>query len=136
MKLTYQDALELKEAGFPQEQKKGHYIFPNETYRSENGDGSVHHDEDKCYQATLEELIEACGEEIVGMQRRLDGGWYVIANPFTAIENVPLAGDSLIQAVKKLYCALNPKRQVFHSGITEYTVGEQLEWKDSELNKK
>lgn len=96
MSLTYQDALELKEAGFI---SKNTIIYPD----SKTGDEQLPN-------PSLQELIEACGGSFRSLfhfpdEELSDYRW-------TATSYIPKhaeTGSSPIQAVKNLYCALKKK---------------------------
>jgi len=110
MKLTYEDCVELREAGFPQEREsvlgtnsvaymsssiddvKG-YTF----YNTDNGDA--------VYVPSLSELIERCGAEFGALERRGDGVF--IAKQYFERGNEYKLGNSGEQAVKNLWIALN-----------------------------
>ena len=119
--LTYQDCVELKEHGFPQEIPVGGTYWEG----LNAGGGGPHEsiftgDEEEIsmsvgeitYSPTLEELIEACSKDLSMVCNRLTH-WVAIGSfqdKNTNIVHVHETGSSPSQAVKNLYCALNPKK--------------------------
>lgn len=91
-KLTYQDCIELKEAGFQlvpcHQNYKDSFQFPDGTYRAV---------------PKLEELIDVCGDGFINL-KKVGGLW----EAYSSLEDFHL-GSSPIQAVKNLYIALNKK---------------------------
>jgi hypothetical protein len=113
-KLTYQDCVELKDAGF--KSKSRTFILPDGTTYDwmEFKTGGV-------LLPSLSELIEECGLGFDKLYYRptgqaLDdgkGAWYARkAYPllYEGIKVPDFRGQSPEQAVKSLYCALNPKK--------------------------
>lgn len=97
--MTYEDALELKNAGFPQygEGKKTGSI-------NSEGRGEA------IYIPTLEELIEACGDRFLQLEK------IYVSNEFIALGLNELnyrpigKGSTPEQAVKNLWMVLNKKQ--------------------------
>lgn len=96
--MNYELAKQLKDAGCPSRKhiddilidKRDGWIFP-----------------------TLEELIEACGEQFVGVSKMLDGkridGWYAVyIKPFDS-RMASVEGSTPTEAVAYLWLALNKK---------------------------
>ena len=107
--MNYQRAKELKEARFPQDNPRfirGHYTSnADRTYGAE-----------RVYFPTLEELIEACGEEF--MLTNECGKWEAWSNVGGRLRGVRMGeggavheieGDTHTEAVAKLWLALNKK---------------------------
>ena len=94
MNLSYEDAKELMQNGFPQT-GKGHL----EGVPTSNETAEV------CYFPTLRQLIDACGENI-GTIDFLHDQNKVIAYGYSGLKG---EGISPEQAVKNLWCALNKK---------------------------
>ena len=110
MSLSYQDCLELKETGFPQELKKGtlmagidnitptHLLVPGGTYNLPQ--------DDLVYIPTLEELIEACPKEHYLNLQQCKNKWRAsIAKDNNEIYEA-VCGSSPSQAVKNLWIEL------------------------------
>jgi len=107
MSISYELALKLKEAGFPQDN-------PKKIWTTETG-GWCNFPNGGVFIPTLEELIEACGERFNSLERRPDG-WRAVNhdNPddfhFDAlIPFLTTVGSTPIEAVANLYLALNKK---------------------------
>lgn len=99
--MNYETALKLKNAGFPQTTPSGNY---------RNGHYIVEGKE-TCYDPTLEELIEGCGEgfdRLWKVDKSYDGGntkWCATgSNDFN-----DGCGPTPSEAVANLYLALNKK---------------------------
>ena len=65
LRMDYELAMELKDAGFPQSGTGGWTYAPDKLVTRPN---------DRVYVPTLEELIEACADRLVGLERQ-DKGW-------------------------------------------------------------
>jgi hypothetical protein len=92
--MTYEQAKELENAGFPQG-RRGAWIFPP--------DQLVARSSDRVYAPSLEELIEACGDKLGRIVRNLDGSW-------TAYSECPgeqSSGSAPTEAVLRLWLALH-----------------------------
>ena len=90
MSLTYQDCLELKEAGFPQKMR-------NLVYKDEMTLPGL-------YSPTLEELIAECGDGLTMLENWGDS-WSAYEERIDLIGK-EARGKTPIQAVKNLYIAL------------------------------
>lgn len=112
MTLTYQDALDLKEAGFPQEgngtMRRYHSGLGAELSEgfkvTPNGVEIV-----DLYLPTLEELIEACGDRFLDLLKAPTEYISLKENKWVARadEDNKGFGSSPIQAVKSLYIVLH-----------------------------
>lgn len=94
--LSYQTALRLKEAGFPQKVRS--VIVGNE----DSFVPDPNHLDGYIYSPTLEELIESCGERFDGLYRGGELGWWA-----TDGEGIKMDGDTATSAVANLWLALN-----------------------------
>lgn len=103
--MNYELAKELKEAGFPQPcldkdgLAHGDWVYPSDPYRYGNEDKGI-------YRPTLEELIEACGEEFDCLERLDDNDWIAYGgdtDDFNQLAHTPT------EAVAMLWLALNKK---------------------------
>lgn len=101
--ITYEQALELKEAGFPSVKEpkfdQGYWCSEDE------GEG--------VYIPTLEELIKACGDKLKTLYRHGDV-WVATPEDCTLCdwenwEGIRAEGLTPEEAVKNLYIALNKK---------------------------
>jgi hypothetical protein len=99
--MKYELALELKDAGFPQEGKGERIGSP---------DALLWRRHDRVYKPTLEELIEACGDNFFSLQRvkrfSTDSIEWIASARGTSFK-----GSSLtpIEAVARLWIAINKK---------------------------
>lgn len=145
MTLSYQDALDLKEHGFPQDVhdfklstlaycvkeeccgNELHLLHEDNDEGGITGNDYAHRikaiwsldtEEEKSavkekektnwvVVPSLEELIEACGEEFYSLSKSFDRWVAVYGTPGVATGLTE--GSSPIQAVASLYCALHPK---------------------------
>lgn len=99
MTLSYEDALELQEAGFAQ--ILGHdFIFPNGTIV--RGNEPLEADPEMASAPTLSELISAIGKDFHGLTVDDDGVWGAHAR---GSDKVSL-GDTPDSAVAKLWLTL------------------------------
>lgn len=97
--LTYEDALELKNAGWPQDTYHEHM----------HQDGlSGHMGHDTAAIPTLGELVEACGDWFVGLDR-YNNGWSATGTRPNG-NLVSCKEQDLTSAVAHLWLALNPKK--------------------------
>jgi hypothetical protein len=96
--MDYSLANELKNAGFPQGGRGRWTVDPNRI---------VVRSEDRAYVPTLEELIEACGDDFHGI-RRLDGGTWRCTR-FSELGVSIQNGKTPTEAVARLWLALNKK---------------------------
>ena len=97
--MNYKKALELKEAGFPQD-KNGCVISP-EGHIGNNFDTDEH-----CLVPTLDEVIEELGDKFVSLENTKDG-WCAVGGEVKKLE-YPL-GKTPLEAVSNLYIKLNKK---------------------------
>lgn len=91
--IDYTLAKRLKEAGFPQKNL------------DKSPFGSVLRDEEVVANPTLSELIEACGDGFVVLERKLTGLWFAQGKGWYANGSTPDI------AVANLYLALNEKEK-------------------------
>lgn len=109
--MNYEIAKELKEAGFPQN-PHNHNEAPDSWF-DEDGDlrdyvGGLS-DENYCYNPTLSELIEACGEDF-GELCKDEEDWYCTPNFIsTGVDILVQSGSTPEEAVARLWLALNKK---------------------------
>ncbi len=114
--MNYALAKELKDAGFPQEIKEGSFYFAGRNLTRPycwGGEG-----EDKPYHEywlspTLEELVEACAEDFVNLNRLAhsrptDARWQAVGK-LTKSTTQKHDGETPTIAVAKLWLALNKK---------------------------
>jgi hypothetical protein len=104
--MTYELARQLKDAGFPQGLTEHQYgwIEAHQAFELDNGDMTV-----GVSAPTLEELIEACGEKFENLTQGTYRGkrqWWVNWEQGGEPEAV---GFTPIEAVAKLWLALNGK---------------------------
>lgn len=94
--MNYELAKELKDAGFPQN-VKGQYQWTNK-------------DPERPVVPTLDELIEACGENFVGLDRIDDASYTDGRKMFWAVGvDHQRGGVTPIEAMAYLWIALNKK---------------------------
>lgn len=115
--MNYELAKKLKDAGFPQknqEREKEHEWVCQHA----PGGHIVTAECDRCYQPTLSELIEACGEDFWELQRLTVPPyprWYAEAHfPYLTndgIESVCVDGLTAEEAVAKLWLALKKTKR-------------------------
>lgn len=115
--MKYETALKLKEAGFPQITfdtlfpYRGHYEALIDGRVRDLGDGtSTIPQENLVYIPTLEELIEACGENfwaLTKLKMRPDLGWK--AEQYVVGSSVESLGKTPDEAVANLWIALYSK---------------------------
>ena len=95
--MDYKLAKALRDAGFPQQGKGGSIIDP---------DLIVARRGDRAYVPTLEELIEACGEQFESLVRYSDGTYRACGRD--GAEGLQdIASVSSTEAVARLWLALN-----------------------------
>lgn len=107
--MDYKICKQLKDAGFSQ-RKEVTYIYFNEKTEKESIGESYGTPPNCCYIPTLSELIEACGDELFGLQRSDNQ----TGNKWSAWSKFP---EALVEkgaetpeiAVANLYLALNKK---------------------------
>lgn len=106
--MPYELAKQLKEAGFPQEGDLNNYV----TCHSYEDDVNCREDGHSAYSPTLEELIDACGDEITSMYRadKLPEGRVWVVKCCDRETHVGI-GVTLTIAVARLYLDLNPPNQ-------------------------
>ena len=95
--MNYELAKQLKEAGFPQ---TGEFFYTENESICNSKDVGVH-------KPTLSELIEACGDKIICLERGLKSGWFAFPTRRDAKPNGN--GDTPEEAVAKLWLELNKK---------------------------
>lgn len=108
-KLTYEDCLQLKNAGFPQKGNGGELMGNNERPNRFNlerlwiGDKETYQPilDKIVYEPTLPELIEACGIHFYSLTSNLESKWTVKHENGTEY-----VGSSPEQAVARLYISL------------------------------
>lgn len=119
--ISYELAKRLKEAGYPQE-VYGNYIcphYPGEKFGVLNCQCGKDAKEGLAYVPTLEELIEACGDEFKSLWQTepdetgqihwgADVKWDYRKKVMT--EGHQVFGDSPIEAVANLWLAVNEKK--------------------------
>ena len=105
--MDYTVAKELKEAGYPQEKKKGH-ILELQMWNSTEGFGMV-------YVPTLEELIEECGSKFYRLHRVTDRSW--MADDISGQYDED--GPNPKVAVARLWLALN-KKSAEHTATSKH----------------
>lgn len=108
--MDYQLAKELKDAGFPQRPANGNEPYPQYTGYGTGFVYPAEGDNPEVYVATLEELIEACGEDF-GSLNKIGNVWD--AEPITGLspDGVgALSGNSPTEAVARLWLELNKKQ--------------------------
>lgn len=93
--MNYELAKQLKDAGFPQRQRKG--TFPWKLTKKED-----------CYVPTLSELIEACGDDLEEIKQMKESDlvsykWEAYTNGYYVVGSTPE------EAVANLWIALNKK---------------------------
>jgi hypothetical protein len=97
--MNYELARELDEAGFPQG-GAGSWAYPT--------DKLVTRSTDRVYVPTLEELLEACGDELIVLARGDDGNaWKATGGAIP--HEVGGVGVGPAEAVARLWLALNNK---------------------------
>jgi hypothetical protein len=95
--MTYEQAQELEEAGFPQG-RSGTWVFPTHQL--------VARAADRVYAPTLDELIAACGEDFEALIKQGDA-WQAVSKRKTDLSGKgPLTGASPSEAVARLWLAL------------------------------
>ena len=91
--MTYEICKQLKDAGFPQNFVEGRKAI----VKSNNND--------YCFEPTLSELIEACGEEFYALWVRGDNTWFACKD----MGDIGAEGSTPEESVAKLWLALNKK---------------------------
>lgn len=95
--MTYELAKELKDAGFPQGKISMELVRAFAYFKQE-----------PAYYPILEELIEACGDNLFSVGRLRSGGWGAYSGMWG--EEKPYAsGLTSTEAVARLWLALNAK---------------------------
>ena len=98
--MTYDQAKELEDAGFPQG-RSGTWVFPP--------DQLVARARDRVYAPTLDELIAACGDDFEALIKQA-GAWSAVpARKPNFVGTGPTTGASPSEAVARLWLALNHK---------------------------
>ena len=103
--MNYELAKELKDAGFPQDGKEGLYVDFEGKVEFE-GDPKNPKIEDLFYCPTLSELIEACGDKFIQLEKSLN--WWAIGED-EPLEPQQYEGNTPEEAVARLWLALNKK---------------------------
>lgn len=137
--MDYKTAQQLKDAGFPQEIKAGDIVFWNKelwihTGGGHNGEEGLYFkkgqlcckpeddvmvssylrnilDKEVLLIPTVPELIEACGDGFINLNRHKDrkGVWYRVFG-IKNKEIITTMGKTSLEAVAKLYIELNKKK--------------------------
>lgn len=89
--MNYELAKQLKDAGFPQRQRKG--TFPWKLTKKED-----------CYVPTLSELIEACGDDLEEIKQMKESDLVSYKDDFER-----WLEEAVAEAVANLWIALNKK---------------------------
>jgi len=103
--MTYELALKLKNAGFP---NLGggigeRYIYPEPSYLGLSRSQA-------CYDPTLSELIEACGDRFVSLNKYADNsGWQTRGIDKKFEKDMTGIGKTPEEAVAKLWLEINKK---------------------------
>jgi len=109
--MPYELAKQLKDAGFPQDRKRGWFVFR---------DPKAPDAHFQAYIPTLSELIEACGDDFVRLTRYTYSGgkigWYASPKAFLGFQQVApeehladFHGSTPEEAVAHLFLALHSK---------------------------
>jgi hypothetical protein len=94
--MTYELCKQLKDAGFPQEVVRGEML------------GRMRIPDMNAYSPTLEELIEACGNDFTGLSNGKE--WRAVKlNAFTGPEDIEGLGSTPSEAVANLWLKLQEK---------------------------
>lgn len=112
-KLTQEDCLELKKAGFPQNPIVVEDGLPGLCKSVQEGNFYTSSEFGNVYEPTLSELIEACGNRFAMLGINRPGNWYSRADETCdeCASDEPLSyGHNPEQAVKNLYLTLNKKQ--------------------------
>ena len=106
--MTYEQAKELKDAGLKQKHGRGtRFIYPDGSLEIAASDQDKQSQE-AIYIPTLPELIDACGEWFSNLFQKDEGKWKAIAIVnLESGESREGYGETHIEAVRKLYIALN-----------------------------
>ena len=99
--MTYDSAKQLKDAGFPQS-GKGKWVSPPDVL--------VVRRDDRIYQPTLSELICACGENFVALQRISNETgiyWLAKTKDNASMGGTEASGNTPEEAVARLWLASN-----------------------------
>jgi len=111
--MTYELALKLKNAGFPQERGREplpncywnfNSAFPEQGWYLDN-ENLAYEKEYTIYIPTLSELIEACGEDFYALWVRGDNTWFACKD----MGDIGAEGSTPEEAVAKLWLAINKK---------------------------
>ncbi len=114
--MTYELAKQLKDSGFPQEDKHWYwctFTFPETLWCINALEKKGLDKEYECMTAapTLTELIDACGDKFKSLETDSGNWWYAGAgdwlNPVSRIREYSEGGPTREEAVAKLYIALN-----------------------------
>ena len=110
--INYELAKELKDAGFPPNDKHRRRVCKHNQVPLLCPNGCQKEDIETI--PTLSELIEACGERLVGMSKYengvyLDGKWTVAYRKEMMSMSSYVRGDTLEEAVARLWLALHAK---------------------------
>ena len=105
--MNYELAKKLKDAGFPQNMDRYHYDGKN------NQTSAL--DEDGIDFPTLSELIEACGDEIIGISKYNNGeyakdGWYAMYHKPAMSNTTFIYGSTPEEAVANLWIQLHTNK--------------------------
>jgi hypothetical protein len=112
--ISYDLAKKLKDAGFPQINQywsEGEYVWRDcpGCFFAQDGNKDP---EGSVYCPTLSELIAACGDEFMSLNRTYDGAWWVQGVELKGYERASTAlvrkkADTPEEAVANLWLALN-----------------------------
>lgn len=109
--ITYELAKRLKDSGFPQKNWPHPKLYDHSQEKWIDGKAQGIIDEEGSYVPTLEELIEACGNEFIALVKQLDADrlpWRCDTNKTRTY------GHSPSEAVANLYLALNTNGKEKH----------------------
>jgi hypothetical protein len=100
--MTYESAKQLKDAGFPQS-GRGSWVSPPDIL--------VARREDRVYQPTLSELIIACGEDFVALERTSNdtGTYWQARRKDSPVAETEASGRTPEEAVARLWLVLNQR---------------------------
>ena len=101
--MNYELAKQLKEAGFPQEENEGKILCPHRGWSCNKGCK----EKDWIYHPTLSELIEACGDEFIKLEKHVEWEAEAYITDKEGKHIAELYGKSPEEAVAKLWLKLN-----------------------------
>jgi hypothetical protein len=109
--MDYELAKSLKAAGFPQNASEKYWLYDDEgQHLVDAGETHNYRWEVKFAAPTLEELIEACGDQFIKLTKD-QTGWLALAQEWSSgsTEYPETVGATPCEAVARLYLALNAK---------------------------